>query len=170
MTRTLGILALLGCIVACGRPIDPPPRAVLRADVVGCLRLFERDGRRIDTSSYNASHWIALRATAWRAPDGREYPGLFSAQRLDSTYRPVELAPVDLRGPRWSADARGDSIRIDLGDGFSGALVVLDAPQSRRDTLKGRIVQLWDFGPGASNARRMYAVRAQCARSADSAA
>jgi hypothetical protein len=133
-----------------------PQRAML-----GCWALHDRHGALLDSTYYNASGRVRL--------DSVEWPHNTASDRVPGAARRLTpLVPGAARGTRrddqlcWQADARGDSVRLSFSTGFSGAALILSAPPGT-DTLHGRIVEFWDFGPPQVTHRgRGFAVRISC--------
>ena len=67
-----------------------------------------------------------------------------------------------LMAPNWSADSLSDTIRVSFVNGFSGAVFVLAAPPGHVDTLRGRALEFWDYGPSETRRGGAHAIRMQC--------
>lgn len=161
-----GLTTLVLALSACQIANEGEPelyRSALRADLVGCYALWTGRGERVGSSFWNASPVIYLDSTPHQWTERDTVPGtLRMLVRLDTGGRPIdppEHRDNPFRG--WWADSLTDSIRLSFSDGFSGAQLVLSGPSDGPDTLRGRIVELWDFqlptkeGPA-------YATRVQC--------
>ena len=48
---------------------------------------------------------------------------------------------------RYAGDSLTDSVRLSFVNGFSGALLVLNARPRQSDTLVGRVFESRDYGP-----------------------
>lgn len=140
----------------------------LRRDLVGCYALMTAPGHLLDRHNfYNASPMVYL--------DSTPRPHILSTGRdlgtkervlvqLDSAGDPIGgVQPTGILGPSWSTDSLTNTLYVSFSNGFSGAELILQAPLGRGDTLRGRIIENWDFGPPFSDARgRGMAVRRPC--------
>ena len=134
----------------------------LRLDIVGCYALFTETGQRVDSSFYNASPRIRLDSTLHPVfATHREFGALRLVKRLDVTGHHLDPAYPPRLGTVWWMDSLSDSVRISFSDGFSGAFLALAAPRGRRDTLRGRIEEQWDYRDPTSHGPA-YAVRVAC--------
>jgi len=145
---------------------EPVPRHALRSEIVGCYALFTGQGRRLDASFYNSSPVVRLESAVRARFDSNGPAGFLRIMvRLDTAGHRVD--PISSKaplGPSWWADSATDSVRFSFSNGFSGALVVVNAPPRAGDTLLGRIEEDWDFGPPfATDRGRGKAVRTRCA-------
>lgn len=116
--------------------------------VAGCYALFDSAGR----SAAGRFHWAP--ATTRLEPGGR-------AVKLTPERDSGSLAP--LPGTyRWTITMRGDSVRVVFHSGFSGT-VFLFSMSTPGDTLRGRALGNWDFGPPfTTNEGAAMAVRMAC--------
>jgi lipopolysaccharide export system permease LptF/LptG-like protein len=150
--RLLFLLVLASIVSACGRPGAQPSsrglvvtRADLEARLPGCYAFFDHAGRPASDSLY------------WAPAIGR----------LDSGGRAAKLGSATTAGRRrdnnnWRVDARTDTVRVLFHSGFSGTEFILGL-RPHGDTLRGRAVEHWDFGPPFSNdAGVVSAVRIAC--------
>jgi hypothetical protein len=160
-----GVALVLIAIAAYREPDEapwPPVGTLLRSDLLGCYELYDRTASLLDSSYYNASARVRLDSTQ-----------VISPYNPEGAYRRMLAVPAPSgdgassmpRGDwlRWWSDAGTDSVRLSFSTGFSGAALVLSAPSGAGDTLKGRIVEQWDFGPPFTTSRGAgYAVRVPC--------
>jgi hypothetical protein len=161
----LAAIAVLGGIAWWRtRPEAPPlPRRTLRLEVLGCYALFGADGRRVDTTYYNASPLVRLDSGSASGTVDSVAGMLRDLVALDTLGRPSRTTR-GLLGPTWTADSLSDTIRVSFVNGFSGAEFVLAAPPRGGDTLRGRAVEHWDFGPATTRRGAAHAVRIACPR------
>jgi hypothetical protein len=145
-------------------PLDSQPlsRISLRRELIGCYALHVGRLWLPRAKYYNAAPFIRLDSTlhAWQPPIGT----IRKAVPLDSSFDDIEVSKR--LAPFWRADSMSDSVRISFSNGFSGAFLVLAAPQQpRADTLSGLIANSWDFGPPFVTDRAfVQAVRVRCTR------
>jgi hypothetical protein len=142
------------------------PRRALRDDVLGCYALFGEDGRRVDTTYYNASPVVALDSMPWRMSDSVRMDdslrGMWRRLFAFDTLGDVSRTTRGMNPPDWSADSLSDTIRVSFVNGFSGAVFVLAAPPGHVDTLRGRALEFWDYGPSETRRGSAYAIRVRC--------
>jgi hypothetical protein len=128
------------------------PKRALRTDLLGCYALFV-GGRPLDSTYYGSSPRVRLDSVPLQSR-GRVLRRLDLASRLqDSSQTPFTS---------WAVDSLAGYIQFSFHNGFSGAVLTLEERESI-DSLKGRIANYWDFGPGVSDRRKVRAVRVPCA-------
>jgi len=135
-------------------------RRALRGDLLGCYALFGADGRRIDTTYYNASPIVRLDSAAL-AGTIDSLAGMWRQLAALDTLGMARRTTRGMWAPSWSADSLSDTIRVSFVNGFSGAEFVLAAPPGV-DTLRGRAAEHWDFGPGTKRRGAAHAIRVPC--------
>jgi hypothetical protein len=94
------------------------------------------------------------RARAFRLelrPASAKHPDLHPATSLvDSTRERLSL---------WSADSLSDTVRVSIGDGFTGVTAVV---MPSRDGLRGHAISYGDMGPSASRLGEIAYERRPC--------
>ena len=151
--RSILALALVVAIGAC-RPSNaqertPLLRDELRRELIGCYALFDARGRPVDSSYYNSSPAVRFDSLVAGITDRDTIPGVYWwLHRLNDQGVPLDSPGAGPHaGPVWWADSLSDTIRLSFSTGFSGAEFILSAPRRALDTLGGRAVERWDFGP-----------------------
>jgi hypothetical protein len=155
--------AACGTRAPAAKSASPVPPVVVRAAnppwLAGCYALFNRAGRPAAESLYWAPSYARL-----------DSGGAGTATALDSAGH--ERGPRDRRdsltigrGTRsWHVDSLADTVRLLFHSGFSGTEFLLGFRRGS-DTLRGRAVEHWDFGPPfETNAGQATAVRIPCRR------
>lgn len=140
------------------RQAPPLRRNEPRLDVVGCYALYSDSGR-LDGSFYNSSPAVRLDSAEFHSLR-QTIPGWRAMAALTTTLGPAKTNAA--HPPSWSADSLTDSLRLSFVNGFSGAVLVLNAPRGRTDTLVGRVFESWDYQPPTSRGGAR-AVRIPCA-------
>ena len=140
--------------VACRR--EPPPEAkrvvlkhaIVPATILGCYALLDHRGRSAAESLY------------WSPAMARLYTG-GSAGKW--TFEADTGVPATSPGNyNWAIDSVGDTLRLLFHSGFSGTEFILGVA-GVGDTLRGRAVEHWDFGPPyETDGGRASAVRIAC--------
>ena len=147
-----------------GRPLA---RKTLRPDLIGCWAFYDNRGDRADRSLYWAPAFARLDTSVVRLDRGAAPAVLRAAYKLDSLRRAAEVVGrMERLGLSfWTADSLADTVRVSFSSGFSGTEFVLAVPRGHRaDTIRGRAVEFWDFGPPfITPAGAAYAVRVPCA-------
>lgn len=148
-----------------------PARAALRAEVVGCWALFDRQGRPAEGHIDWAPAFVALEAMDTASVRSPRRP----AVRFDTTWSPLplELEPGIRGWVKWQADSLTDSIRISFSNGFSGSSFVFAMVQHAPfpDTIHGYAREFYDYGPPWSKAMgSTTAVRVPCQTRSDTIA
>jgi hypothetical protein len=139
----------------------------LPRDLVGCYALFDRRGRPASDSLYFAPSHVRLDSAALPSVEREDLTGdRWARTKLDASLQPVH-GERDRRPPSlyWTAEPNPERVRMMFHTGFSGTELIFDAPRTR-DTLRGRALQHWDFGPPfTTKAGRVTAVRVPCSDS-----
>ncbi len=165
----LGVATAVGAFVLIRDARETPAepwllRRQLRAEAVGCYSLFTARGRRIDSTFYNASPVVRLDSANSHLENNDQWGRRMHA--LDTLGNPNRTTRGSLT--RWFADSLTDTVRLSFSTGFSGAAFAFAVPAESADTLRGRIVEYWDF-TDPTDRGRAYAVRTACI-AADTAA
>ena len=165
-------------VSACMRAL--PPRATgmsgngVRLGLLGCYSLRDKNGRPLDSTYYNSADIVRLDTLPEpTTPD--EFKARMTGDHLAPRFRGPRygrLVPLGERagsvdlglggGLGWWQDSVTDSIQLSFVNGFSGTGLTLNAPEPLGDTLRGRIVEHWDFGPGNIDRGAGSAIRVRC--------
>ena len=155
-----------GCFQRSPVPPEPLLRHSLRADAIGCYSLFRADGRRIDTTYYNASPNVRLDSAVVASFDS--LPGAYREMlAFDELWQPSR-STRGIQNATWSTDSLSDSLRLSFVNGFSGAQFVF-LLAARSDTVHGRASESWDIGPSVTDRGQAFAVRIACPTSTNRA-
>lgn len=164
-------LALALPIASCGYEASVPrpssrPNLNLPRDLVGCYALFDRRGRPASDSLYFAPSHVRLDSAALgKAERGNPTGPRWALTKLDANLRPLHGEHGVPPSLYWSAESNPVRVRMMFHTGFSGSELIFDAPRTR-DTLRGRALEYWDFGPPfTTKAGRVTAVRVPCSDS-----
>ena len=138
--------------------------------LLGCYEILDAQRRRTDSAWYNVMALIRLTDVPVRKADGTIRPRVWHLRPLSDAGHghwkadPLgELEQTTGIVPEWSLNPAGDSAEFSFGDGFSGAGIQFAAVDADPDTLRGRVVEHWDFGPPFSQDKgRAYGVRRPC--------
>ena len=156
------LLIMFGVSRWARRPEDPIlARRALRSEVLGCYALYGDNGRRVDTTYYNASPVVRLDSTVSPHVADRFAGMLRVLVSLDTLGQPDEPTSGVLP-PTWRSDSLTDTIRLSFVNGFSGAEFSFAAPRGSLDTLRGRAAEHRDFGPSTTNRGAARALRIPC--------
>ena len=170
-TVTLALATL--SFARCGRPRVPATDASRTAQqtswaaLVGCWALYDSAGHRANETLYWAPFVAHLDSSA---PVGARAlrPGDRPAYKLDSLGRrdTTRLTSAGRLLSTWSTDSGVDTVRIAFNSGYSGTIFFLGVPKTvKSDTLRGRALEFWDFGPPFTTpGGRASAVRVPCRR------
>ncbi len=152
------------CTAGAGQERSGTPRDALRDELLGCFALYTPRGKLLDSTFYNSSPRVRLDSLAVGITARDTMPGVVRRMwRLDAAGQRLDRDdPQSLFGRVWWADSLTDSVRLSFSDGFSGAEVILAAPNPAADTLNGRIEEHWDMGPTTNQRGRVRAVRVRC--------
>lgn len=150
------------------RVTEPLARWGMRSELVGCYRLLDANGAALDSNAaYNAFAFVELSSAPLN--DTVKHPGTRGWRALlHPGDQPIASEHMAF-GPMWYSDSLTDTLRLSFIDGFSGAVLALDAPPGAVDSLSGTVEEHWDFGPSTTNRRRATATRAECPRSKSAA-
>lgn len=163
---------------ACMRAL--PPRATgmsgngVRLGLLGCYSLRDKNGYPLDSTYHNSADMVRLDTFPQpTTPD--EFKARMTGDHTPPQYRGRgvgKLIPLGDRADKvrlgfggeldWWQDSVTDSIQLSFVDGFSGTGLTLNAPEPLGDTLRGRIVEPRDFGPGNVDRGAGSAIRVRC--------
>jgi len=160
-------LPMASCGYEAPAPVLPAIRRLdLPRDLVGCYALFDGRGRPASDSLYFAPSHVRLDSTALPDVQGWDLTGpTWTLARMDASLRPLRGERDGLGSLFWTADSSSVRVRMIFHTGFSGSELVFDA-RPAGDTLRGRALQHWDFGPPfQTKAGPVTAVRVPCSGS-----
>lgn len=166
--RALGLAIVLG-LASCRQTShtkdadknpEPLARVGLRGEVLGCYALLDRNGRSARGQFYHAPAIVRLDSANVAASPTHSSRQLVPDNGINGA--PHDAPNTRAFGPSWASDSLSDSLRLDFGNGFSGAVFVLAAPPGILDTLRGRVEERWDVGPSADHRGSAVAVRVPC--------
>lgn len=165
-------LALALPFASCGYEASEPvpsarPPLNLPRDLVGCYALFDRRGRPASDSLYFAPSHVRLDSTALTKGEREDRTDdAWALTKLDANLRPLHGERNRPPSLHWTAESNPERVRMIFHTGFSGTELIFDAPRAR-DTLRGRALQHWDFGPEfETEAGPVTAIRVPCSDSA----
>ena len=146
------------------------PRVSLRAEAIGCWRLFTVTGRGLAPPPDVAPDLIRLDTGAARDPWAR---GVRAVVRLGGTGHPLLRDGEGFSlSDDWAADSASHRIRLHFTNGLYGSTWVLDFPtrRERADTMLGQSQGFGDVVPPPPYpVWSVMAARTNCVAAADSA-